>query len=580
MSIIYGAVLNNFYSGKSHQGGQRIFALRLLLSILFILAAPVKGWLALAPSRNRAIVPVWTPTSRSADFILPSSISHIYYSSLGCQNSKMKSKSSANEAGPMPSAPNSYSSASNNKLKPREGVIDLQTHTHRKSPADVLSHLSNACQELGIESYDYYGDFQADSASSYLRKFESELAHHFGKEDAVFCVSGGMAQSIALMIHSETNKTNIEKLGDYCPSFACHPTSHVTLHENNAYSELLKMEAMILGLEGSENYDPERLKIKGCFGMEPLRLSQVQKMFHAYDERENPDSSSEKFMLSYPNKVPLGKTHVSTIMLELPHREIGGKLTPWEEVEGISCLCQDRGVRFHCDGARIFEASVGYGHETLQQTARPFDTIYISFYKGLGALSGAMLLGDTEFCTKARVWMRRMGGNLYTLLPYAVSSWNGFRKNCLSPVTDCDISVGDDGNISYERKWKFDRKSFERRRQKLCNIMKMLKRDGNIGSSVSFDPVTPQTNIVHGYLQISLEQCMEVIDKVETKTGIRILNRVRSCSDESKNGGNCSAFQCRFEWTVGEANVLIDDAQYFLGWQEFSKVIAQMKGNE
>lgn len=190
-----------------------------------------------------------------------------------------------------------------------------------------------------------------------------------------------------------------------------------------------------------------------------------------------------------------------------------------------------------------------------------------------------MLLGDTEFCTKARVWLRRMGGNLYTLLPYAVSSWDGFRKNCLSPVTDGDISVGDDGNIS-KRNWQFDRKIFERRRQKLCNIMEMLNRDKNIGSNVSFDPVTPQTNIVHGYLQISLEQCLEAIDMVETNTGIRVLNRVRSCSDESKNGRNCSTFQCRFEWTVGEANVLIDDTQYLLGWQEFSKVIAQMKGNK
>jgi threonine aldolase len=47
--------------------------------------------------------------------------------------------------------------------------------------------------------------------------------------------------------------------------------------------------------------------------------------------------------------------------VELPHREVGGKLTPWDEVEEISRLCENNGIQLHCDGARIFEASAGYG---------------------------------------------------------------------------------------------------------------------------------------------------------------------------------------------------------------------------
>ncbi len=237
--------------------------------------------------------------------------------------------------------------------------------------------------------------------------------------------------------------------------------------------------------------------------------------------------------------------------------------------------------RLHCISTKRLSIDWLFDrHDTLQETARPFNTIYVSFYKGLGALSGAMLLGDTEFCAKARVWLRRMGGNLYTLLPYAVSSWDGFRKNCLSSVNDGDgDGGGGDGIIADDRKWRYDRQIFERRRQKLSNIMEMLKGNGNIESIVSFDPVTPQTNMVHGYLQVSLEQCMEAIDKVETNTGIRVLNRVNSCSDES-NSGNITTCRCRFELTVGEANVLIDDAHYLLGWQEFSNVIEKMKEND
>ena len=55
--------------------------------------------------------------------------------------------------------------------------------------------------------------------------------------------------------------------------------------------------------------------------------------------------------------------------------------------------------------------------------------MYVSFYKGLGALSGAMLVGPKSFIEEARVWLRRMGGNLYQLHPYVVSAKYHLEKN-------------------------------------------------------------------------------------------------------------------------------------------------------
>ena len=108
---------------------------------------------------------------------------------------------------------------------------------------------------------------------------------------------------------------------------------------------------------GNKNeYDSELLKENGCYGMEPMRLSHVQTFLSHFDESSSVDDAG-----TYPNKKPINNTKISTIILELPHREIGGKLTPWDEVEEISKLCKERGIQFHCDGARIFEASVGYG---------------------------------------------------------------------------------------------------------------------------------------------------------------------------------------------------------------------------
>ena len=56
----------------------------------------------------------------------------------------------------------------------------------------------------------------------------------------------------------------------------------------------------------------------------------------------------------------------------------------------------------------------------MSEIASVFDSVYISFYKGLGSISGAMIMGEKDFCDEARVWLRRFGGNLYTLLPYCM----------------------------------------------------------------------------------------------------------------------------------------------------------------
>ena len=242
-------------------------------------------------------------------------------------------------------------------------IIDLQTPTCRESPANTLASLSEACQQLGVDAFDVYGDFGLDVERSYLRKFEAEVAHHFGKDDGVFCLSGGMAQSIALAINARINKPHFgcdnevaEKRGG---AFACHPTSHLLLHENNAFRELLGMEAVIINPDSdsinsnrSKEYDPEILKTIGCYGMEPMRLSHVQKYLNAHDAGTSTDIAHTS------SRSP---TKFSTLIVELPHREVGGKLTPWDEVEEISRLCENNGIQLHCDGARIFEASAGYG---------------------------------------------------------------------------------------------------------------------------------------------------------------------------------------------------------------------------
>ena len=53
--------------------------------------------------------------------------------------------------------------------------------------------------------------------------------------------------------------------------------------------------------------------------------------------------------------------------------------------------------------------------------------VYVSFYKGLGGLSGSMLLGEDDVIAEAREWRRRHGGTLFQLWPYAAAGLAGLR---------------------------------------------------------------------------------------------------------------------------------------------------------
>ena len=237
-------------------------------------------------------------------------------------------------------------------------VIDLQLHTLRKPPSEFLSTLSKECEILGVNEFDLYGDFHSETTKSYLRQFESEIAQHFGKEDGVFCLSGGMAQSIVLAINARNQATGRDESVEKPKAFACHPTSHLLLHENDHFHELLGMQAVVLNPTTERCYNPNDLKENGCYGMEPIRLSHVRDMFDSLNGETN---NGNAILISPNSEIPAQSVDVSTLILELPHREIGGKLTPWNEVEEIAKLCKIHGMQLHCDGARIFEASGGYG---------------------------------------------------------------------------------------------------------------------------------------------------------------------------------------------------------------------------
>ena len=233
-----------------------------------------------------------------------------------------------------------------------------------RTPTDALAELSTI--PAGELTADDYGD------GGVVATLETEVRELLGKPAAVFMPSGTMAQQIALRIHADRRGRRV---------VAFHPTCHLEVHEDKAYQRLH-------GLIGRPLGDGRGL----------LTLADLE----ALDE-------------------PL-----AALLIELPQREIGGRLPSWDDLARQVAYARERGAAVHLDGARLWESGPFYGRP-LSDIAGLFDTVYVSFYKGLGGLAGSMLLGDEEVVREARAWRRRHGGTLRHLWPYAAAGLAGLR---------------------------------------------------------------------------------------------------------------------------------------------------------
>jgi threonine aldolase len=229
-------------------------------------------------------------------------------------------------------------------------------------PRAVLEGLAAATPpDLGPDNY---------GAGEVVTAFEHEVAALLGKHAAVFMPSGTMAQQIALRIWAERKRT---------PNVAFHPTSHLEIHEEKGYAALHGLHGVLVG--------------------SPARL---------FDRRD----------------VERIAEPLAALLVELPQREIGGQLPSWDELLDVCASARARGAALHLDGARLWECAPFYARP-YAEIAGLFDSVYVSFYKGLGGIAGAMLAGTADFVAEARTWQRRHGGNLVSLWPFVLAARAG-----------------------------------------------------------------------------------------------------------------------------------------------------------
>jgi threonine aldolase len=230
-------------------------------------------------------------------------------------------------------------------------TVDLRSDTVTRPTPPMLEAMMSA--PVGD---DVFGDDPS------VNRLQEQAAKRFGMEAALFCPSGTMTNQIAISVHTRPGDEVI-----------CDRLAHIYLYEGGGIARNSGSSVRLLAGD------------RGRF-----TAAEVEAEINP-DDVHKPVSR----LVSVENTVNKG----------------GGAIWDFRELEAMSALCEKKGLAFHLDGARLFNALAETGEKPSQFGAL-FDSISICLSKGLGAPVGSLLLGGADFIARARRVRKVMGGGM------------------------------------------------------------------------------------------------------------------------------------------------------------------------
>ena len=227
--------------------------------------------------------------------------------------------------------------------------MDLRSDTLTQPTEQVRAAMAAA--EVGD---DVYGEDPS------VRALEETVAGLFGHEAAVFVPSGTMGNQICLQL-----------VVPPASELVCDADAHVVTYEHGA--------AAALGGISSRT-------VPGG----PMTAEVVE---------------------PYLRPPGWGTVVTSAVSVEQTHNSGGGAVHPLADLRALRNLTAAHGMALHCDGARIWNASVASG-TPLSSYGAVFDTLSVCLSKGLGAPVGSLVVTDAERAGRARVIRKRLGGGM------------------------------------------------------------------------------------------------------------------------------------------------------------------------
>ena len=234
---------------------------------------------------------------------------------------------------------------------PAPDLVDLRSDTLTVPDAGMRAAMARA--EVGD---DVWGEDPT------VRRLEEEMARLLGKDAGVFVPSGTMGN---LACVAAQTRPGDEVLAD--------SEAHLVVYEVGG-------TAIVAGIQ---------LRVLDCVD-------------------GTPDAETVTAAVREPD---VHQPVTTLLCLENTHNRRGGAAVDAARIHAAARAAHSRGLRVHCDGARLFNAAVALG-VTPAELVDECDSVTVCVSKGLGAPVGSVVSADTETIDSVRRWRKRLGGGM------------------------------------------------------------------------------------------------------------------------------------------------------------------------
>ncbi|MCB9210210.1 MAG: low specificity L-threonine aldolase [Ignavibacteriales bacterium] len=231
-------------------------------------------------------------------------------------------------------------------------IIDLRSDTVTRPSEGMRKAMYEA--EVGDDV------FKEDPTLNKLQEYAADL---LGKESALYVPSGVMGNQICLNVHTNPGDEVI-----------CEADAHIFQYESGS----------------------------------PAALSGIQ-LYPVKAERGilNPELVEPLIRPTSAYYMPKSKV----LEVENTHNRAGGTIYKLAEIEKLQTLAKKNNLKFHLDGARLWNASVASGIKVADFT-KYFDSVSVCLSKGLGAPVGSIIAGTKEFINETFRVRKAWGGGM------------------------------------------------------------------------------------------------------------------------------------------------------------------------
>ncbi|MEM3478805.1 MAG: low-specificity L-threonine aldolase [Candidatus Bathyarchaeia archaeon] len=233
----------------------------------------------------------------------------------------------------------------------RSSTIDLRSDTVTLPTEEMLEAIRNA--ELGDDGY------REDPT---VNRLEEMAAKKMGKEAALLVPSGTMANLVSLMSNTRRGDCVILEA-----------ESHIYWYEVGGVSAIAGLLPW---------------PMKGYMGaLDPKDVEAAIK----------------------PKNIHFPET--TLVCIENTHNRAGGTIITPQQIEALSKVTKEHGLKLYMDGARIFNAAVALKVDVREFT-RHVDNLMFCLSKGLSCPVGSLVVGDSDFIERARKTRKILGGGM------------------------------------------------------------------------------------------------------------------------------------------------------------------------